>query len=61
MLVVLGVCDTGTARGHLDVASLHRLDVAHVVLVGQLAGDDVREDLSFAVRVGRESLAGLDS
>lgn len=60
VLVVLGVGDTGTARGHLDVAPLHRLDVTHVVLVGQFAGDNVREDLGFAVRVSRESLTGLD-
>ena len=61
VVVVLAVGDTGPAARHLHVAALHRLDVAHVVLVRQLAGDDVREDLELAVRVRGEAGAGLGS
>jgi len=61
VVVVLAVGDTSSAARHLDVAALHRLDVAHVVLVGQLARDDVREDFELAVRVCGEAGAGLGS
>ena len=59
VVIVLAVRDTRSTARHLHVAPLHRFDVAHVVLVRELAGDDVREDLEFAVRVGRESGPGL--
>lgn len=44
--------NTSATRCHLHISPLHDLDVAHVVLVGELARDDVREDFEFSVWVG---------
>ena len=59
VIVVLAVGDTRATAGHLDISPLHRLDVAHVVLVRELSRDDVAEDLKLAVRVSGESSTGL--
>jgi hypothetical protein len=59
VIVVLAVGDTSATAGHLDISPLHRLDVAHVVLVRELARDNVAEDFKLAVRVGGETSAGL--
>lgn len=57
--VVLGMLDACPARGHLHIPSLHRLDIAHAVLVAKLARDNVREDLGFSVRMSWEPLVWL--
>ena len=59
VIVVLAVGDASATAGHLDISPLHRLDVAHVVLVRELARDNVAEDFKLAVRVGGETSAGL--
>ena len=35
------VTDSSTTRSHLNISPLHSLDVAHAVLMAQLAGHDV--------------------
>jgi CTP-dependent riboflavin kinase len=61
VVVVLGVSDARTTRGHLHVSALHRLDVSHAVLVRQLARHDVAEDLGLSMRVRGEASTGSDS
>jgi len=53
------VTDSSTSRSHLDIPSLHSLDIAHAVFMTQLAGDDVREDLGLSVRMCGEAFARL--
>ena len=57
--VVLGVSDTSSTDSVLNVPPFHRLDIAHAVLVAELARDDVREDFRFAVLVRGEAGRGL--
>lgn len=52
VVIVLGMRDPSASRCHLHISPLHDLDVAHVVLMGQLARDDVREDFEFSVGMG---------
>lgn len=54
VVIVLGMRDPSASRCHLHISPLHDLDIAHVVLVGQLARDDVREDFEFSVGMGRK-------
>lgn len=44
--------DPSASRCHLHISPPHDLDVAHIVLVGELARDDVREDFEFSVGMG---------
>jgi hypothetical protein len=57
--VELRVTDSSTTRSHLHISPLHSLDIAHAVFMTQLAGDDVREDLSLSVRMCGEAFARL--
>lgn len=41
MGIELGVGNASTTRSHLDVTSLHGLNVAHSVLVRKLAANNV--------------------
>jgi hypothetical protein len=61
VVVVLGMTDSSTTRSHLHISPDHRLDVAHAIFVAQLAGDDVREDLEFPMRMCWETLTWLIS
>ena len=58
--VELGVLDAGAGGHVLEFAGLDDAAVAQGVLVFELAGDDVGEDLHGAVGVGREAAAGGD-
>ena len=50
------------ARAHaLDIAGRNAFDIAHAVLVGQIARQDIADDLHVAVAVGAETGAGLDA
>jgi hypothetical protein len=59
--VVLGVADAGPRGGELDFAAAQVLEVAHAVLVLELAVDDVRPDEELGVRVRAEAGAALDA
>lgn len=62
---------TCTAGRELYITPLHPVELLalrtfgalldHAVAVGQLAAEDVAEDLGIAVRVGREPIAGRDA
>ena len=59
--VVLGVADARAGRGELDFAAAQLLQVAHAVLVLELAVHDVRPDQEFGVAVRAEARAALDA
>jgi hypothetical protein len=53
------VTNPSPTRSHLNIPSLHSLDVAHAVFMAELAGDNVREDLGLSVRMCGKAFARL--
>ncbi len=50
----------GTSAHQLDLPGFEFSTVAHAVLVGECAGDDIAENLHVPVRMGRKTAAGGD-